>query len=167
MKRASAWRLLVATALLVGLFYAVPIRTGPSAGELVLRLTLVLACVAGAAVLIFWQVRRQLRPGGNEPLVGLLLALMTGVIAFALADYLVAVGSPGQFAELTTRTDALYFALSTLATVGFGDVHAQGQAARVLVILQMLFNVGVIATGASLLLNQLTTRARERQRQRG
>jgi hypothetical protein len=39
-----------------------------------------------------------------------------------------------QVSGLNTRTDALYFTLVTMATVGFGDIHAEGQFARAMVI---------------------------------
>ena len=54
----------------------------------------------------------------------------------------------GQFDELHTRVDALYFTMSTIATVGFGDVHATGQVARVVVTLQIFLDlifVGLVA----------------------
>ena len=57
-----------------------------------------------------------------------------------------------EFVSLETKTDALYFALTTLATVGFGDVHAEGQIARTLVIIQMVFNVVVLTRAAQALL---------------
>jgi hypothetical protein len=42
----------------------------------------------------------------------------------------------------------LYFALTTLAAVGF-DVHAHSQIARRPVVVQMAFNVVVLASAAS------------------
>ncbi|MFD2354494.1 potassium channel family protein [Nonomuraea ferruginea] len=90
---------------------------------------------------------------------------MAGVVLFALADYNVAYWREGEFAGLETRTDALYFAVSTLATVGFGDVHAQGQLARGLVLVQMAFNLIVLATAATLLTGKLKAgQARRRAR---
>jgi len=47
--------------------------------------------------------------------------------------------------------------------VGYGDVHAEGQLARVVVILQMGFNIVVLATGASFLGRQISDRARRRR----
>ena len=47
---------------------------------------------------------------------------------------------------METKTDALYFTMSTLATVGFGDVHATGQLARLLVTIQIAFNLVFVAT---------------------
>jgi voltage-gated potassium channel len=74
----------------------------------------------------------------------LVLAAVVGVAVFALADLVVATTVPGQFVDLRTKTDALYFALTTLITIGCGDIHAQGQLARVLLIGQMLFNAIVL-----------------------
>jgi hypothetical protein len=47
--------------------------------------------------------------------------------------------------------------------VGYGDVYAAGQLARGLVVIQLVFNLAVIATSASVLSQQLGARARERQ----
>jgi hypothetical protein len=57
-----------------------------------------------------------------------------------------------EFVGLETKTDALYFALTTLATVGFGDVHAEGQVARLLLIAQIIFNIVVLTQAAHVLL---------------
>ena len=54
----------------------------------------------------------------------------------------------GAFTEPMTRTDALYFTLTTFTTVGFGDITPKTELARVLVMFQMLIGllvVGVIA----------------------
>jgi hypothetical protein len=55
---------------------------------------------------------------------------------------------PDSFNQTLTRTDALYFTVSTLATVGFGDIVASSQTARIAVTVQMLADlvlIGVIA----------------------
>ena len=51
----------------------------------------------------------------------------------------------GAFSEPLTRTDGLYFTVTTFATVGYGDISPQTELARVLVTVQML--VGLIAVG--------------------
>ncbi|GIF66676.1 membrane protein [Asanoa ishikariensis] len=159
MNRAAWLRVGAAVVLLVALYYIVPVEKGDSGWRLVLRALAALVFVAGAITLVVWQIRRRLR-SDQLPLEGLAVALVAGAMAFALADYVVAISLPTQFQGLSTRTDALYFALSTLFTVGFGDIHASGQGARVLVIFQMVFNIVVLATGASLLINQGTARVR-------
>jgi voltage-gated potassium channel len=82
------------------------------------------------------------------------------VAFFALADYTIAVSDSGQFVDLQTKTDGLCFTLATLTTVGYGDVHAIGQVARAVVAVQLVFNVVIIATGASVLARQIGARAR-------
>ncbi|MEV0720555.1 potassium channel family protein, partial [Asanoa sp. NPDC050611] len=165
MTRAAWLRVVSAVVLLVALYYVVPVQPGGSGWRLVLRSLAALVFVGGAVALVVWQIRRRLR-SDQLPLEGLATALVAGAIAFALADYVLEISAPGQFSGLHTRTDALYFALSTLFTVGFGDIHAAGQGARVLVIFQMVFNILVLATGASLLLNQATARVRASRRER-
>ena len=166
MKGAVLARLLGASTLLVVLYYVLPVEPGDADWRLALRVLAAVACVVGATVLIVRQVRKQMKVAADEPpLAGLAIALVAGLVAFAMADYLIAYSDPNEFAELETRTDALYFALSTLLTVGYGDVHAEGQLARVVVIIQMAFNIVVLATGASLLANQISDRVRRRRAQ--
>jgi voltage-gated potassium channel len=159
MTRAAWIRVVAAVVLLVALFYIIPVEPGVGGWRLVVRSLFAGVFVAGAITLVIWQIRRRLH-SDQLPLEGLAAALVAGAVAFALADYVVAISSPHEFEGLKTRTDALYFALSTLFTVGFGDIHAVSQGARVLVIFQMVFNIGVLATGASLLVNQATARVR-------
>lgn len=153
------WRYAVVCAALAVAYMAVPMRSDPDTAVLVLRWTATAAMLATIALAARWEAVRQLRDP-DAPLGGLLVAVLGGVLVFALADYGVAVHRPDEFTGLATRVDALYFALSTLLTVGFGDVHAQGQIARALLIAQMAFNVTVIAALASLMTRKLSSRAR-------
>ncbi|SCL22843.1 Ion channel [Micromonospora rhizosphaerae] len=156
-------RTLVACGLLVLVYFVVPVKPDPNAARLTLRIAATVAMVLVVAWLVTGQVRRQLAapvpPGAADvrSLFRLAVALVAGLLAFALADYIIAAALPGQFQGLDTRVDALYFALTTLTTIGYGDVHAQGQFARVVVCVQMAFSIGVIATGASILVKQLTS----------
>ncbi|MEU6537955.1 potassium channel family protein [Streptomyces sp. NPDC047000] len=60
--------------------------------------------------------------------------------------------TPGSFSEPLTRTDALYFTLTTFATVGFGDITARTEAARVIVMLQMTGGLLLVGVAARVLL---------------
>ena len=46
--------------------------------------------------------------------------------------------SASNFGERLTHTDALYFAVTVFFTVGFGDISAMSEAARLVVTGQML-----------------------------
>jgi hypothetical protein len=154
--RAYLLRALGACGLLVAIFYLAPVEPGATGGQLAVRSAIAAVAAALLALLIWRMVARVIR---NEPevrLAGLLVALFCGLVLFAFVDFAIAVSSPGQFYDLETKTDALYFAVATLATVGYGDVHATGQLARAVVIGQMLFNLAVIATGGTVLVGRIT-----------
>lgn len=73
---------------------------------------------------------------------------MLFLVLFAGSYYLLERSAPGSFSEPLNRTDALYFTLTTFATVGFGDITARSQTGRVLTMARMtggLLLVGVAA----------------------
>jgi len=63
---------------------------------------------------------------------------------------------------IDNRVDALYFTVSTVATVGFGDVHAVGSAARVAVTVHMVMDLLVLGIAARLVGPALTRRWAEK-----
>jgi hypothetical protein len=144
-------------------YFVVPVDASTSGQALAVRIVVSVALFVALLLGINLQVLRQMRqPGG--PLVGLFAAVVGGVLFFALLDYLIAIHKPGEFVDLTTRLDSLYFSISTLATIGFGDVHAEGQLARGVLCVQMVFDVAVLATAGSLLARQIGARVRGRSR---
>jgi voltage-gated potassium channel len=163
MTRAAAGRAALTCALIIAAYYLVPVEDGVAGTQLAVRT--VATVVAGLVItwLIIRQVSHQFADPDDAPLLGLGTALVGGVTFFALADYITAVSGDGQFVDLATKTDALYFALATLTTVGYGDVHPAGQIARGVVCVQLVFNVVIIATAASVFSRQLGTRVRRRR----
>jgi len=159
------WRSpVVSVAAVLLAYYAVPVGQEPGSRLAVgLLLTLVAVGALGWAIVV--QVRRQL--GGVEEvgLQTLVTLLSLVVVVFALSYFLLDRARPGEIIGLETRTDALYFTLVTLATVGFGDIHAEGQVARALVTLQIVFNVVVVASAASIMTGRLRERAARAGRQ--
>ncbi len=130
-------------ALLVA-FYAAPAQLGLGAGEVVgILLTLLAIAVLGWA--IARQVRAQMRDPEGARVQSLFWLLGLVVIVFATTFAYLENTAPAELDGIATRTDALYFTLSTLTTVGFGDVHAVGQLARALVSLQLVFDVVFVA----------------------
>jgi voltage-gated potassium channel len=112
-------------------------------------------------VLILLAIRRLLRAGEGARIRGLTLLLVLTVLFFSWCED--ALGAlPGQFAQLTTKIDALYFNVSTLSTVGFGDVHAVGQLARAAVTVQIVFNLVFIGAAAGIVSGALRSRATRR-----
>ena len=57
-----------------------------------------------------------------------------------------------NFTQPLTRTDALYFSVTVFSTVGFGDITAKSETARVVLIVQMLADLALLGAGARVLL---------------
>jgi voltage-gated potassium channel len=95
---------------------------------------------AALGIGIIVAIRRLLRAAEQQRIRALVMMLCVTVLFFSWTDVVVA-KIPGQFVDLHTKTDAVYFSVSTLATVGFGDVHPSGELARAAVTIQILFNL--------------------------
>jgi hypothetical protein len=137
--------LLMAAATAVYYLIPVPGKMRTSSWEL---LFFVGVGVLGALILV--AVRRLAHAGEDARIRGLVLLLTLTVLFFSWCDASVA-QLPGEFVELHDKTDALYFNVSTLATVGFGDVHPTGVLARAAVTLQIVFNLVFLGTAVSII----------------
>ena len=73
------------------------------------------------------------------------LALPLLLVVFASTYVTIAGQQTGAFSEALDRTDGIYFTVTVFTTVGFGDITAVSELARVLVTIQML--VGLVAVG--------------------
>lgn len=70
------------------------------------------------------------------------------ILLFAATYYGMAVQEPASFdVEGLTRVDTLYFTVTTFSSVGFGDISAASQTARILVTIQMMLNLLVLGAG--------------------
>ena len=67
------------------------------------------------------------------------------LILFAATYFMMEQSNPDGFnVDSLTRTDSLYFTVTVFATVGFGDITATSQVARVVVIAQMILDLLVL-----------------------
>jgi len=101
-----------------------------------------LAAIVGTLPLTVRRVQ-AVRVAEQPTLVAIeaLVLLVTMLIVGFAAVYFAVDGRHEQFAGLETRLDAVYFTVTTMATVGYGDIHPTGQAARALAVAQMLLNL--------------------------
>jgi voltage-gated potassium channel len=166
-RSAAARRLLRLSAAIAGLiaaYYLVPVFEVTSGAMLAVRAVATALVLSVSLWLVVRTVVHELRAADVDVhLDHLVLAAVAGVVCFALADLAVARLGDQQFVGLETKTDALYFAMTTLTTVGFGDISAQGQLARQLVLVQLLFNIVVIATAARTMSRALSHRSHARR----
>jgi len=153
-------RAFASTAALVAIYYVLPLdRTSASWAIVMLGVGLV-----GLVVLVAFQVRSIV--GSPFPGLRAVEALATSLPLFLLlfaGTYLVmAAISAGNFTQPLTHTDALYFTITVFATVGFGDITARTEAARLVVSGQMIVDLVIIGLGARIVVGAVR-RGRQRQ----
>ena len=73
------------------------------------------------------------------------------LLLFASTYFVMERASAANFTQPLTRTDALYFSVTVFATVGFGDITAKTEVARMLVTFQILLGI-IAAVGLARLL---------------
>ena len=148
------------TAALVAIYYLLPLD---HTSTWIAATTLVIGLAAFIALVIF-QVRSIIR--SRFPGLRAVEALATSLPLFLLlfsATYLVmAAVSASNFGQKLTHTDALYFTVTVFTTVGFGDITAKSEGARLLVTAQMMADLVVLGIGAKIILGAVT-RGRQRQ----
>jgi voltage-gated potassium channel len=143
-------RALLVLVIGIGLYLVIPIpgENGLSAVVVLLLALAAVLAVTGWAVQRAWVMDKV---GDRVRLLA--LVLYVAVIVFALAYTWVGAVDPGAFTERMDRMDALYFTVTVLATVGFGDITAVTTEARLLVTFQMAFNIMVVSTAIGLIVN--------------
>jgi voltage-gated potassium channel len=145
---ATLLRAFISTVALVALYYLLPLdRSSVAFGIGTLFVGLL-----GLVLLVTFQVRSIMM--AEFPVLRAVGALATSaplfLLQFAASYFIMGRFSAANFSEPMTRTDALYFTVTVFATVGFGDITATSQGARVLVMGQMLLGILVVGIGARL-----------------
>jgi voltage-gated potassium channel len=138
-----ALRIAATTAGLLVIYAFVPVPGTSGAGAFVGMLV----GLGGFMVLVAWQLRAiaQARYPLMRALQLIALALPLLAVVFAFTYLSISRADPESFTEPLDRVAAMYYTVSTISTVGFGDISAQSDAARILVTVQMLFDLALIA----------------------
>ncbi len=77
---------------------------------------------------------------------------LVATVVVVLASVVVVLANEGDnLPAIDTKVDAVYFTVTTLATVGFGDITPTSQSARLVVTVQMIFDLTVVAVAARLI----------------
>jgi voltage-gated potassium channel len=131
------------TVALVAIYYLLPLNRS-STWVAVTMLAIGLVVLIG---LVAFQVRRILRSRypGLRAVEALATSIPLFLLLFASTYVVMAAISAGNFSEPLTRTDALYFTVTVFSTVGFGDITAKTEAARLVVTGQMIVDLVAIA----------------------
>ncbi|MFE7901854.1 potassium channel family protein [Streptomyces sp. NPDC057424] len=152
---------LIATSL-VTVYYVLPLDGRSTTGSS--------ALLAGGlllVVLVFsWEVRAiAYSPYPRLKAVEALAAtLVLFLLLFAGTYFLLEYSTPGSFSEPLTKTDSLYFTLTTFATVGYGDITARSQTGRIVTMVQMAGGLLLVGVAARILAGAVQAGLRRRER---
>ena len=130
------------TVALVAIYYLLPLNRSST--------WVAVTMLAIGLVVLIGLVTLQVSFGfsGQKPGLRAVEALATSIPLFLLlfaSTYVVLAAISGNFSEPLTRTDALYFTVTVFSTVGFGDITAKTEAARLVVTGQMIVDLVAIA----------------------
>lgn len=134
--------LLLFVAAVLAAFFALPVGD-VGVGRMLLAGLLVFVAVGVLGVVYVLSLRRvSLSP---TPLlrasVGLVVFFVSYIVIFAYTYLSLEAVLPGEVPGLDTHIDSLYFTVTMITTVGFGDIAPSGQAARAVATAQMLVNL--------------------------
>jgi len=139
----STLRILGITVGMLLLYAFVPVPGRSGAAALVGMIAGLLLFVA----LVGWQLHTIVR--AEHPVLRavevIAFALPMLLVVFAFTYLTLSRADPGSFSEHLDRVDAMYYTVSTAATVGFGDITPASTGARVIVTFQMLVDLALLA----------------------
>jgi zinc transporter ZupT len=134
---------LVCTAILT-IYFIAPFDGAQLPFEALLALT---AGIIVFVVVLTWQVRLIFKADLPElrAIEALVLAGVLFIVVFSFAYVALSDASSNNFTEKLDRVGSLYFTIVTFATIGFGDIAAKSDVARVFVIVQIVGDLIFIA----------------------
>ena len=142
-------RALATIIVLVAVYYLLPVDH-PSDAKAVVA---IVAGSLGVVLVVGWQIRTILKADhpGLKAVEALAIIAPLFLLLYATAYYLIERATPASFGQSLSRTDALYFTVTTFTTVGYGDIAAKTQAARIMVTFQMLADLIILGVAVKVI----------------
>ena len=132
-------RIVVSVAVLFTLYGVLPVADRTGFGTLI---ELLVGLIIFAA-LLGWQVLKIM--GAEHPELraaeALAIAVPVVLIVFAFTYLSLSNAQPGSFSEKLDHVRAVYFVITVISTVGFGDITPKTHAAMILVSFQIMLDL--------------------------
>jgi voltage-gated potassium channel len=139
------------TALHIAGLVAVYILMPVEKGRWWLGMLVGLLVVAGSVPLTVKRIKGVATSHTPYLEAGLAVLMMIAMVTIGFSAVYSALATDGtQFPTIHTKLDSVYFTVTTLATVGYGDLAPAGQLARAVAIVQMIVDILVIGVAARL-----------------
>ena len=141
------------TALVVAAYFLLPLDHTFGLETVIGLILGVLALLA----IVGWHVLQITR--SDYPTIraveALALIIPLYVLLFATLYFLMNHANKSTFGNPLSRIDAMYFSATVFTTVGFGDITAKTEAARILVTIQMMLDLVIIGLVVRLVINAI------------
>ena len=158
-------RALGSAVALVAIYYLLPLDHFPTWAAV----TVLVAAFVALMALIGFQVRGIIRSRfpALRAVEALAISLPLFLLLFASTYLVMATISASNFNQPLTHTDSLYFTVTVFGTVGFGDIVATTETARVVVMGQIAADLVILGIGAKVILGAVTVGRQRRPEDAG
>jgi hypothetical protein len=147
-------------AAMVALYYLLPLdhSSTPTA------VTILIVGLVAFTALVAFHVRSIVRSPFPQlrAIEALAINISLFLLLFAATYVVLATISASNFGEHLSHTDGLYFAVTVFSTVGFGDITAKTETARLVVTGQMIADLIILGVAVKIILGAVK-RGRQRQ----
>jgi len=147
-------------AAVVVIYYLLPLDRASSSVAVAILVTGLVVFIALAA----FHVRAILRSSHPElrGIEALAIDVPLFLLLFAATYVVLAANSASNFGEHLSHTDGLYFTVTVFSTVGFGDITAKSETARLLVTGQMIADLIILGVAIKVIFGAVK-RGRQQQ----
>ena len=146
----AALRAIGTMAVLLALYYLLPFDGGTDLSTFA-KLALGLALFLGIMTWHISLIGKSENPA-LRAIEGMFLGVPLFLLLFAAAYFLMSQSDTANFTSELSRTDSLYFTVTIFSTVGFGDISAQTEPARLMVSAQMMLDLVILGVGVRVIL---------------
>lgn len=151
-------RIVITALALIVLYAAAPVNTRTTVGAVVVMVG------AGAVFAVVFTHHVRALQHCPYPLLRaanlLATTLTVFILGFSLTYLALAEANPSSFSEPLGKVSAVYFTVTVLATVGFGDITATTDLTRAVVTLQMLSGITLLGVLVRYVIGLASNRAR-------
>jgi hypothetical protein len=155
--RTAAWavvRAIGSMAVILAVYYLLPFGRSATWGT-VAPLIIGLVLLVALAAYQVWVITHSPFPA-LRALEALATSIPLFLVLFASTYYVMSRISLDSFRDELSRTDALYFTVTVFATVGFGDITAKTESARLVVTGQMMADLVALGLGLRIITGAVT-----------
>ena len=162
---ASAGILVVAAIL--GVYMVIPEPTGEDPPWFVFITIIVVSVIyVVTAFLLLGRVNTSKHPL-RTGIVALAVMITAMVAIFSLTYLSLSIDDPANFNQSLDKISAMYFTMTILSTVGFGDIVATSHPAMITVMVQMAVSLTLVTGLVRVLMTAARTAAKKRKEEEG